>query len=680
MLGNQISLTNNVAKQVVSVTATQNQTDFTVQGGYRINQLGVYRNGVRLVDGRDFLARNGATVTLLSQGANAGDAMEFVVFDDFRVADALSVNAGGTVNASVNITGALQMGTGTSIFSPADNVLTFGTNSAERVRIDSDGDVVVNDTTAAGNVHPDTKLHVKGGITFRQLTSASENALPAITQWSSSGTGQDLVIGARSNNGAVLFYTGNAGTDGDWGASSNAERLRVTSAGLVGINSTAPTNALDVRGDIVAGGDASLSTRPAGIALQETGVIVASRSNASIFVGFDEGTDTATSSIRSTGEATFSNSITVGSEDVLRWGSTDSATIIGKEGTSTGYLTFSPNNEKVRINANGNIGIGTTNFSGRKIEVYTTQGSTTSKILELDRTAFSVNQFDTGWTDLDQTPNPVLAWNFKSGTGDMMYMSSGGNTPIADQMALVVSDGHGFKVGKSSYDGSEVDIATGSNEFFRINNDGHIQIGQTSTATPGFNSNTDVGAAFEVVGTGGVDGRALFLSRSSNAALFINANANTAVARFSRSGSQKGDITITTSAVAYNTTSDYRLKENVVGLTSAISRVKQLQPKRFNFIVEPGAVVDGFIAHEAQTVVPESVTGTHNEVEVWKESDELPDGVSVGDNKLDGEGNTIPVYQGIDQAKFVPLLTAALQEAITKIETLETKVAALEGS
>ena len=65
--------------------------------------------------------------------------MEFVVFDDFRVADALSVNTGGTVNASVNITGALQMGTGTSIFSPADNVLTFGTNSNERVRITSDG-------------------------------------------------------------------------------------------------------------------------------------------------------------------------------------------------------------------------------------------------------------------------------------------------------------------------------------------------------------------------------------------------------------------------------------------------------------------------------------------------------------------------------------------------------------
>ena len=59
--------------------------------------------------------------------------------------------------------------------------------------------------------------------------------------------------------------------------------------------------------------------------------------------------------------------------------------------------------------------------------------------------------------------------------------------------------------------------------------------------------------------------------------------------------------------------------------------------------------------------------------------DDLPDGVSAGDNKLDDDGKTIPVMQGIDQSKLVPLLTAALQEAIAKIETLETKVTALEG-
>ena len=140
-----------------------------------------------------------------------------------------------------------------------------------------------------------------------------------------------------------------------------------------------------------------------------------------------------------------------------------------------------------------------------------------------------------------------------------------------------------------------------------------------------------------------------------------------------------GSITTSGSSTAYNTSSDYRLKENIVDITDGITRVKQLSPKRFNFISEEGKTVDGFLAHEAQTVVPEAVTGTHNEVQVWDESEDLPDGVSAGDNKLDEDGNTIPQYQGIDQSKLVPLLTAALQEAIAKIETLEAKVAALEA-
>jgi hypothetical protein len=113
-----------------------------------------------------------------------------------------------------------------------------------------------------------------------------------------------------------------------------------------------------------------------------------------------------------------------------------------------------------------------------------------------------------------------------------------------------------------------------------------------------------------------------------------------------------------TAAVSYSTSSDYRLKENVVLLTGAIDRVNQLQVHRFNFIADPDHTVDGFIAHEAQAVVPECVTGEKDAV--------------------DDEGN--PVYQGIDQSKLVPLLTAALQEAIGRIETLEAEVAALKGA
>ena len=109
--------------------------------------------------------------------------------------------------------------------------------------------------------------------------------------------------------------------------------------------------------------------------------------------------------------------------------------------------------------------------------------------------------------------------------------------------------------------------------------------------------------------------------------------------------------------VSFNTTSDYRVKENIVNITDGITRVKQLLPRRFNWKVDPNLTQDGFIAHEAQAVVPESVTGTKDAV--------------------DSDGKIIP--QCMDSGKLIPILTAALQEAIAKIETLETKVAVLES-
>ena len=124
------------------------------------------------------------------------------------------------------------------------------------------------------------------------------------------------------------------------------------------------------------------------------------------------------------------------------------------------------------------------------------------------------------------------------------------------------------------------------------------------------------------------------------------------------SGTTVGMIDHGQSTTQYRTSSDYRLKENAEAISDGITRLKTLKPYRFNWISEPGQPkVDGFFAHEV-TAVPEAIKGTKDEVD--------------SDNK--------PLYQSIDNSKLVPLLTAALQEAITEIETLKTKVAALEGS
>ena len=111
-IGNPITLTNNVASKSISINATANQTQFTVDGGYRVNQLAVFRNGVRLVDGQDFTARDGSLVILL-QPANLGDTIEFQIFDDFRVSDAIvSVASTQVIHGDLTVTGSLR---GTSI-------------------------------------------------------------------------------------------------------------------------------------------------------------------------------------------------------------------------------------------------------------------------------------------------------------------------------------------------------------------------------------------------------------------------------------------------------------------------------------------------------------------------------------------------------------------------------------
>ena len=158
------------------------------------------------------------------------------------------------------------------------------------------------------------------------------------------------------------------------------------------------------------------------------------------------------------------------------------------------------------------------------------------------------------------------------------------------------------------------------------------------------------------------------------------ANYSYFICRHGGSGTNIGGIAQNSSGngVTFNTSSDYRLKENVVNITDGITRIKQLTPRRFNWISdETNTLQDGFIAHEVSSIVPEAITGTKDAVEntYYEEEKNLPEGKSVGDVKETDR----PVYQAIDQSKLVPLLTAALQEEIAKREALEARVAALES-
>ena len=198
-LGNPITLTNNVASKIISVVATASQTQFTVTGGYIINQISVIRNGVRLVNGRDFTALDGSLVTLLSPAA-ASDVIEFQIFDDFRVADAImSAASEQTINGNLTITGDI---TGTGVAS---------TEFRAAVGISSAGTVI-----GAGI----TQLNFVGaGNTFRV-----------------DGNTMDITIsgGARGNGGNNVFFENDITVNADYEITTGKNAM---SGGPITINS-----------------------------------------------------------------------------------------------------------------------------------------------------------------------------------------------------------------------------------------------------------------------------------------------------------------------------------------------------------------------------------------------------------------------------------------------------------
>lgn len=258
--------------------------------------------------------------------------------------------------------------------------------------------------------------------------------------------------------------------------------------------------------------------------------------------------------------------------------------------------------------------------------------------------------------------------------GDAGSVATGGSNTFVGRYAggTVTSGAKNTVLGRFNGNQDGVDIRTQNNHIVLSDGDGNapvvidtsrIRLGNAGSGVPNDSvwagTATRSGSVFFSSGTNN-DNHYLGIQSKSNSNMYLSKKSgytDSTYISFFNNNTMNGSIRTTGSAVAYNTTSDYRVKENVADMTGAIARVKQLAPKRFNFIADDSVTVDGFLAHEAQAVVPEAVTGTHNQV--------------------DDDGNA--VLQGIDQSKLVPLLTGALKEAIIKIETLETEMNALKA-
>ena len=282
------------------------------------------------------------------------------------------------------------------------------------------------------------------------------------------------------------------------------------------------------------------------------------------------------------------------------------------------------NDSGIDLSTNDQVGIKTANTtavtvdSSQKVGIGETSPLGILHIKEGDSGVSSVSG------DADQL---VIENNAESGISILAPTNS------ASRIAFGDSDNN--KIGQIYYNHSSnfMKFDVNNAEAMRIDSSGNLLVGTTISGNAG--------------------GISLLPNNSEGAGTIVfdrsNTTATSVALAFENNNSGVGFIKYTNTSTSYNTTSDHRLKENVTADWDATTRLKQLNPVRFNFIADADTTVDGFLAHEVQSVVPEAITGTHNEV--------------------DDDGN--PVYQGIDQSKLVPLLVKTIQELEARITALE---------
>jgi hypothetical protein len=519
--------------------------------------------------------------------------VDLKVQDDLTVTDDASIGGDATITGTLGVTGNI---TGTLATAAQPNITSVGTLTgftstgiddnadATAITIDSSENVGIGITPTAKLdllIDTDKRLTFSGGIGeigsvagFQSINSAGSALEP---------------FGIRAED--IRFATG------------SSERLRIDSSGNVGIGTSSPDTLLNI----------------------------ASASAPTLRI---ENTDGSLGTDQVIGAVEFYKTDTSGAGAGVAGGMQLLSTF--STGSRTA-LTFSTSNadgndvERLRIDADGNVGIGTTNPSGFFSDSYLVVGDGTG------------------------TPTSTI------------YGSSSGTS------YLLFADG---TTGAAAYAGGlEYSHASNFLGFFangasrmRIDSSGNLLVGKTELVA------TTAGHVFYP------SGEANHTLASGPALKMYRTGSDGQIAVFHKVSTEVGSISVTASATTYNTSSDYRLKEDDVPMTGATERVKALRPINFAWKVD-GSRVDGFLAHEVQEIVPEAITGTKDAMR--DEEYEVTPAV------LDDDGNVVteavmgtrevPEYQGIDQSKLVPLLTKAIQEQQTIIESLEARITALES-
>jgi hypothetical protein len=555
---------------------------------------------------------------------------------------ALVVPLASAATPSLTFTGDLDSG----VFSPGANQVAVATNGTGRLFVDANGNVGVGTSS----------ISTFGGYTTLEINNGTSGAILDLSQGDVMRARFVAVTTSATieTSGSIPFLLSPGGT----------EKLRVTSGGLVGIGTSSPGESIHTTGKLRVGDGGNYTVAAVqlgasnanGISYPGTNILnFITNSTAALTIDASQRVGIGTTSpaqllhVSGSGTQAIRLENTSGTGNVnLELKLTGNTFTIGHNNSSIyfldtagrEYLWYQGANERMRIDTSGRLLVGTSTARANFVNATETtklqiEGAVNISAVRTDDTAFP------SWLILGKTRS----------TGNTIVQSG----DIIGRVAFEGNDGSEFV--DAAFISAEVDGTPGANDMpgrlvFSTTADGAPSPTERMRITNGgdfyFNCTvaTKTTEGFRVENSGQPN-----VSRGTNGTLIQFFHAG--------DGSQIGSITNSGgTATAYNTSSDYRLKENVNPVSDGITRLQQLKPSRFNFISDPDTVIDGFLAHEVQAVVPECVTGEKDAV--------------------DDEGN--PVYQGIDQSKLVPLLTAALQEAIGEIESLKARVVALESA
>ena len=402
-------------------------------------------------------------------------------------------------------------------------------------------------------------------------------------------------------------------------------------------------------------------------------------------------------SISGVAEGTFSNSTAM---------PTGIAFYTGSIGRAQNQANLSFGTERMRIDSSGNVGIGTAN---------PTSNGATATTLDIKGSAYSFLSFgndtnsvqaeiqaDTNGVTIAEKIGGFL--RFSTSNTERMRITNTGNVGIGVTTKSWTSTYKALQIGDSaslSARTTEDTVMLSNNAYNDSVNSRWEYIGANGTQKASqYNMNNDGAHEFKVAPSGAADSAISWTTAmtidnsgySTSFGAFSTTGASRGVElskgvktsdtgtgfdyhhRFYNANGQVGYISTQNSSTQYNTSSDYRLKENVVPMSGSIDRLKELKPSRFNFITDPNLTVDGFLAHEAQAIVPECVSGEKDgmKMEEYEVTEAVMDGETLVTEAIMGE-REVPDMQGIDQSKLVPLLVGAIQELTARLEVLENK-------